>query len=138
MQHGVMAASVALGLEVLDELMTAEVAELAGARGKHDVERTHLRHGTEREATAQRSSSTSRSSVSRRFVAATGARLHALTSPRIHDERWLTLLIQGPGFPVTTLAGTRGLVAAAPQRPPRSAPVGAEPASDEDPLNPAV
>ena len=48
MQQRLMAASVALGLDVLGELMTAEVAELAGPRGKHDAERTHLRHGTER------------------------------------------------------------------------------------------
>ena len=48
MQQGLMAASVELGLDVLAELMSAEAAELAGPKGKHDAERTHLRHGTER------------------------------------------------------------------------------------------
>ena len=100
-----------LGLDVPGELMTAEVAEFARAKGKHDVERTHLRHGTEREATAQRSSSTSRSSVSRRFVAATGARLHALMSRRIDDERWLIVFIEGSGFAGHTLVGTLGVTA---------------------------
>ena len=106
-----MAASVELGLDVPGELVTAEVAKPAGARGKHDVERTHLRHGTEREATAQRSSSTSRSSVSRRFVAATGARLHALMSRRIDDERWLIVFIEGSGFAGHTLVGALGVTA---------------------------
>ncbi len=176
MQQGLMAASVALGLDVLDELMSAEVAELAGAKGKHDAERTHLRHGTEHgsvvlggrrvqirrprvrtaddraeatlssytvaratdlltehtvaamlaglstrryhvalepvgEAAVQRSSSTSRSSVSRRFVAATSARLHTLMSRRIDDQRWLIVFIDGFGFAGHTLVGALGVTA---------------------------
>jgi putative transposase len=47
MRDGVLAASVAIGLEVLGELMETEVAELAGPKGKHDPERSHVRHGTE-------------------------------------------------------------------------------------------
>lgn len=47
MRDGVLAASVAIGLEVLDELMAAEVTELAGPKGKHDADRTHVRHGSE-------------------------------------------------------------------------------------------
>ena len=39
LRQGVMAASVAIGLEVLDELMAAEVDELAGPKGKHDPDR---------------------------------------------------------------------------------------------------
>jgi transposase-like protein len=176
MQQGLMAASVELGLDVLAELMTAEVAALAGPQGKHDAERTHVRHGTERgsvvlggrrvqirrprvrtaddrtestlssytvaratdlltkhtvaamlaglstrryqaalepigEATVQRSSSTSRSSVSRRFVAATSARLHALMSRRLDDERWLIVFIDGFGFAGHTLVGALGVTA---------------------------
>ena len=42
-----MAASVAIGLQVLDELMAAEVDELAGPKGKHNTQRTHVRHGSE-------------------------------------------------------------------------------------------
>jgi putative transposase len=45
MHQGLMAASVAIGLEVLDELMAAEVTELAGPKGKHDPGRTHKRTG---------------------------------------------------------------------------------------------
>jgi hypothetical protein len=39
MRHGLLAASVAIGLEVLDELFEAEVDELAGAKGRHDAGR---------------------------------------------------------------------------------------------------
>ena len=42
-----MAASVAIGLQVLDELMAAEVEQLAGPKGKHNPQRTHVRHGSE-------------------------------------------------------------------------------------------
>ncbi len=47
LRQGVMAASVAIGLQVLDELMAAEVAELAGPKGKHNPDRRFYRHGTE-------------------------------------------------------------------------------------------
>jgi putative transposase len=46
MRQGLLAASVAIGLEVLDELFEAEVVELAGPKGRHDAGRTHNRHGT--------------------------------------------------------------------------------------------
>jgi hypothetical protein len=35
-----LAASVAIGLEVMGELVEAEVSELAGPKGKHDAGRT--------------------------------------------------------------------------------------------------
>ena len=175
MQQGLMAASVELGLDVLAELMSAEAAELAGPKGKHDAERTHLRHGTERgsvvlggrrvrirrprvrtaddraeaalsrlvaratdlhtehtvaamlaglsthrydaalepvgEAAVQRSADGSRSSVSRRFVAATAARLQELMSRRLDDERWLIVFIGGFGFAGHTLVGALGVTA---------------------------
>lgn len=47
LRQGVMAASVAIGLQVLDELMAAEVDELAGPKGKHDPDRDYYRHGSE-------------------------------------------------------------------------------------------
>ena len=47
MRQGLLAASVSIGLEVMGELMQAEVTELAGPKGKHDPNRTAYRHGTE-------------------------------------------------------------------------------------------
>jgi transposase-like protein len=47
MRHGLLAASVSIGLEVMGELMEAEVSEVAGAKGKHDPERVAYRHGRE-------------------------------------------------------------------------------------------
>ena len=45
--EGLMAASVAIGLDVLDQMMQSEVTGLAGVKGRHDPDRTHVRHGTE-------------------------------------------------------------------------------------------
>ncbi len=47
MREGLLAASTAVGLEVMAELMDAEVAEIAGPKGKHDPDRTANRHGAE-------------------------------------------------------------------------------------------
>jgi putative transposase len=47
MRDGLLAASVAIGLEVMSELQEAEVAELAGPKGKHDPDRSAHRHGSE-------------------------------------------------------------------------------------------
>jgi putative transposase len=47
MREGLLAASVAIGLDVMGELVDAEVTEKAGAEGKHDPSRTAYRHGTE-------------------------------------------------------------------------------------------
>jgi transposase-like protein len=47
MREGLLAASVAIGLEVMGELMAAEVTELAGPKGKHDPARGAYRHGAE-------------------------------------------------------------------------------------------
>jgi len=48
MTQGLLAASTAVGLEVMAELMQVEVTELAGPKGKHDPARTAKRHGSER------------------------------------------------------------------------------------------
>jgi len=47
MREGLLAASTAVGLEVLAELMDAEVTELVGAKGRHDADRSAVRHGSE-------------------------------------------------------------------------------------------
>ena len=47
MREGLLAASVAIGLEVMGELVEAEVSELAGPKGKHDSGRSVYRHGSE-------------------------------------------------------------------------------------------
>ncbi|MFO7962163.1 MAG: IS256 family transposase [Nitriliruptoraceae bacterium] len=46
-REGLLAASTAVGLEVMAEMMQAEVTGLAGPKGRHNPERTHTRHGTE-------------------------------------------------------------------------------------------
>jgi transposase-like protein len=47
MTQGLLAASTAVGLEVMAELMDVEVVELAGPKGKHDPARVAMRHGSE-------------------------------------------------------------------------------------------
>jgi putative transposase len=47
MRHGLLAASVSIGLEVMGELMEVEVTELAGPKGKHNPDRAAYRHGSE-------------------------------------------------------------------------------------------
>ncbi|MEZ5232072.1 MAG: IS256 family transposase [Acidimicrobiales bacterium] len=47
MRDGLLAASVAVGLGVLGEFLAAEVTEKAGPKGRHNPERTAVRHGTE-------------------------------------------------------------------------------------------
>lgn len=47
MREGLLAASTAVGLEVMAELMELEVTELVGPKGRHDPQRTATRHGTE-------------------------------------------------------------------------------------------
>src|SRR6266487_6106198 len=46
-KEGLLALSVGVGLGVLAELMEEEVVEVVGAKGKHDPERTAVRHGHE-------------------------------------------------------------------------------------------
>ncbi len=47
MREGLWAASVAIGLDVMGELVDAEVSDVAGAKGKHAKVRTAYRHGRE-------------------------------------------------------------------------------------------
>jgi transposase-like protein len=47
MREGLLAASTAVGLEVMAELMELEVTELVGPKGKQDPQRTANRHGAE-------------------------------------------------------------------------------------------
>jgi len=48
MREGLLALAVGAGLQVMGALMEADVAAVCGPRGKHDPERTAVRHGTER------------------------------------------------------------------------------------------
>jgi putative transposase len=48
MREGLLALAVGAGLQVLGSLMEADVAAACGPRGRHDPERTAVRHGTER------------------------------------------------------------------------------------------
>jgi hypothetical protein len=45
MTQGLLAASTAVGLDVMAELMAAEVSDLAGPKGKHNPARVAKRHG---------------------------------------------------------------------------------------------
>jgi putative transposase len=47
LREGLLAASVAVGLEVMAELMDAEVTDLTGPKGKHNPARTAKRHGSQ-------------------------------------------------------------------------------------------
>ena len=47
MRQGLLAASVAIGLDVMGELVEAEVTDVAGPKGRHDPNRSATRHGTE-------------------------------------------------------------------------------------------
>jgi putative transposase len=46
-REGLLALSVGVGLGVMAELMEEEVSDVVGPRGKHDLERTAVRHGHE-------------------------------------------------------------------------------------------
>jgi putative transposase len=48
MQEGLLALAVGAGLQVMQALMEADVAALAGPKGRHDPARTAVRHGRER------------------------------------------------------------------------------------------
>lgn len=160
LREGLLAASVAVGLDVMDELMAAEVTEVAGPRGKHQKARTATRHGAEQgrvtlggrrlpirrprvrtaDGTAEvplasydaftsadllaegivarmlaglstrrygaglepvgagveaRAAGTSRSALSRRFVAATSRRLAELLSRPLGEPRFLVVYLDG-------------------------------------------
>jgi putative transposase len=175
MTQGLLAASTAVGLEVMDELMAVEVTELAGPKGKHDPARVAMRHGSQpgtvtlggrrlgvrrpRVRTTsedahevplesysafastdllaegivarmlaglstrrypaglepvghqveQAASGTSKSAVSRRFVAATAERLAELLARRLDQERWLVVFLDGFGMGEHLLVGALGV-----------------------------
>ncbi len=46
-REGVLALSVACGLQVVEEILAADLARLCGPKGKHDQDRVAYRHGTE-------------------------------------------------------------------------------------------
>ncbi|MGH8896448.1 MAG: hypothetical protein ACRDZ4_05340 [Egibacteraceae bacterium] len=171
LREGLLAASTAVGLEVMAELMDAEVTDLAGPKGKHDPARTAKRHGGDDGAVTlggrrlpirrprvrsvgddeheiplesyetfactdlladhivagmlaglstrryeaglepvgaqitDQATGTSKSAVSRRFVAATAERLADLLARRLDDRRWVIVFIDGFGMGEHLLAG---------------------------------
>ncbi len=46
-REGLLALSVACGLQVVNEILTTDVARICGPKGKHDADRAAYRHGTE-------------------------------------------------------------------------------------------
>jgi putative transposase len=160
-REGLLAASTAVGLEVMAELMEAEVTDLTGPKGRHDSQRSATRHGSEAgsvtlggrrvpvrrprvrsvgahpaevplecyraftgadllaegivarmlagistrrypaalepvgEAVEQTATSTSKSAVSRRFVAATAERLAELCARPLGEARWPIVMLDG-------------------------------------------
>jgi putative transposase len=52
MREGLLALAVGAGLQVMHALMEADVTAVAGPRGRHDPDRTAVRHGRERGAVA--------------------------------------------------------------------------------------
>ena len=48
MREGLLALAVGAGLQVMTAMMEADVATLAGVKGKHDSDRVAVRHGHER------------------------------------------------------------------------------------------
>lgn len=175
MQEGLLAASVAIGLDVIAEFMEADTTEVAGPKGKHNPDRCAYRHGHEEASVtlggrrvpvrrprvrstdgrelhlesyetfasadlltahtvaamlaglstrryeqalepvgaevAETASSTSRSSVSRRFVAATARRLAEFRSRPLDDEKWLVIFVDGFDFAGHTMVGALGVTA---------------------------
>ncbi len=63
------------------------------------------------EAVAQEASGVSQSSVSRRFVSATGERLAAFRSRPLDGERWLIVFVDGFDFAGHTMVGALGVTA---------------------------
>lgn len=175
MQEGLLAASVAIGLDVMAEFMEADVTEVAGPKGKHNAGRAAYRHGHD-DATvtlggrrvavnrprvrsvegaevhlesydtfastdlltahtvaammaglstrryegalepvgtevSEKASSTSRSSVSRRFVAATAGRLAEFRSRPLDEAKWLVIFVDGFDFAGHTMVGALGVTA---------------------------
>jgi putative transposase len=177
MTQGLLAASTAVGLEVMSELMDVEVVGLAGPKGKHDPARTAMRHGSQPgtvtlggrrlgvrrprvrgtgadghevqlesyaaftrtdllaegivarmlaglstrrypvglepvgEQVDAQASGTSKSAVSRRFVAATAERLAGLLARRLDQDRWLVVFLDGFGMGEHLLVGALGVTA---------------------------
>src|SRR6266542_3378272 len=177
LRQGLLAASTAVGLEVMGELMAVEVTELAGPKGRHDPARTAMRHGSQPgtvtlggrrlgvrrprvrstgadayeldlasyrvfastdllaegivarmlaglstrryraglepvgEQVEAQASATSKSAVSRRFVAATAERLAGLLGRQLDERRFMVVFLDGFGMGEHLLVGALGVAA---------------------------
>jgi hypothetical protein len=106
-KEGLLALSVGVGLGVLEELMAEEVEDVCGPKGRHDPDRTAYRHGTDdgevtlggrRVQVEQQARSTSKSAVSRTFVAGAKEALLELMARSLQDVRLAVLMIDGVGL----------------------------------------
>src|SRR5215217_1124330 len=118
-KEGLLALAVGAGLQVLQTLMEESVAALAGPKGKHNPDRTAVRHGHEQGSVtlgglstrrypvglepvgaqvAQTATGTSKSAVSRRFVAMTHTALAELLAADLSGLDLTCLLIDGVHF----------------------------------------
>ena len=126
MREGLLALAVGAGLQVMASLMEADVAAVCGPRGRHDPGRTAVRHGRERgsvtlggrrvgvarprmratgtslppvgEKVERAASATSKSAVSRRFVAMTETALAELLAAPLGQLDLVALMIDGVHF----------------------------------------
>ena len=108
-KEGLLALSVGFGLGVMADDGRG-VCDVVGAKGEHDADRTAVRHGHEAGVSTRRfkrtrepvgdevegqARSTSKSAVSREFVARTRESLDALMSRRLDDVRLAVMMIDG-------------------------------------------
>ena len=105
LREGLLAASVAVGLDVMAELMAAEVTDLAGPKGKHNPARTAKRHGSEHGTVTLGGR---RVGVRRPRVRTVGDDEHEL--PVTSDERFTSADLLADGVVARMLSGlsTRG------------------------------
>jgi len=80
MQEGLLAASVAIGLDVMAEFMEADVTEIAGPKGRHNPDRAAYRHGHEQAAVT----------LGGRRVAVTRPRVRGVAGTEVHLESYKT------------------------------------------------
>ena len=97
-REGLLALAVGTGLQVLQVMLAADVARLVGPKGRHNPDRSAVRHGTQPGKVTlggRRIRGSSRSAVSRRFVAATEHALVDLLAADLAGLDLVALLVDG-------------------------------------------